>query len=476
MYVPLRRIPLKYLVIVGFFISLIPLGIFVWQSTAIQNNVNDAWQKLTDNSIESVRIAVELESLLVEIERSTKQYLVLQTASISALANDNITRYQHRLAMFSRASPDFLSQLSDKQQSNLQRLQQNYKKINAQELNSLLTVLSNNQSAIMDNLWQHIDKMKALQISLGQKKQKQVMLWLLIVSFLTFLLLMVLSSQVARPVNTLKNKIGMLGKDKKAVLTQPIAFNGPKELLEINVQLDRLALRLTKLEMLRQSFLRHASHEFKTPLASIMESCAILKDQISGPLTPVQKEVVGILEDCTQSLKHLTEQLLDYNYLLQHSKPIIIKQAVLPLIEAASKRYQQFFNKRQQTLAIECELTELATDATLFTRVIDNLLSNAQAYGFKNGHVLVKLYFDKTVNEIVLLVANTGPKVPLEQQGHILEPFGRSEVPRYDSLSGTGLGLSIVNDCVQLLNGKLAFVDLPDYDFAIKITFNEGTL
>jgi len=469
MYVPLKRIPLKYLVVVGFLISLIPLGIFVWQSTSIQKNVNLSWQKLTDNSIASVRIIVELESILVEVERSTKQSLILQTHAINHLATENINRYAKKLVQLSSVSSRRLTHLINQQKQAIQALKENAVTFNEQALNKQLTILNTNQSTLMEHLWESIDRAKELQILLGQSKQKQVMLALLMVSFLTFLLLLVLSDQVTTPVNFLKNKISLLGNDKQSSSNKTLAFNGPKELLAINMQLDRLAFRLAKLEMLRQSFLRHASHEFKTPLASIMEGCAILKDKISGPLTTTQQEVVGILEDSTQNLKHLTEQLLDYNYLLQHSYANRTAQNGQHLLMASLQRYEPFFAKRQQKVVTECHVTQICTDAKLFTRIIDNLLSNAQAYGFEQGNVLVKLFYEQTQKKVILIVANTGPKVPVEQHSNILEPFSRSNVPRHDSLPGTGLGLSIVNDCVELLDGTVEFIIIPDFDFAIQI-------
>ncbi|WP_435235208.1 sensor histidine kinase [Psychromonas sp. PT13] len=469
MYVPLKLIPLKYLVLVGFLISLIPLGLFVWQSTTIQKNVSLSWQDFTNDSISSVRIAVELDSLLVKIERSTKQYLILQTASIKTLANDNISHYKKLLDDLIKVSPKDLIDFCLTQQKNITHLESSYTTLDEQQLNRLLSDLRANQSALMNNLWSHIDSSKKEQIDLGLKKQKQVTVALLGVSFITFLLLLVLSSQVVSPVNMLKKKINQLDKDKQKALNNTSKFNGPKELLEIDVQLDRLALRLTKLEMLRQSFLRHASHEFKTPLASIIESCSILRDQISGPLTPTQKEVVGILEDSTQNLKHLTEQLLDYNYLLQNSNPSIASYDAQNIIDQSRKRYEHFFLKRQQDVTINCLLNVIDTDEKLFTRIIDNLLSNAQAYGFENGKVLVKLYADVDSNTNILIVANTGPKVPEDEKESILEPFGRSDIPRHDSLPGTGLGLSIVRDCVHLLNGTVTFIDVPDFDFSVKI-------
>lgn len=469
MYVPLKRIPLKYLVLVGFLISLIPLAVFVWRSTVIQKNVSLSWQELTDNSIESVRIAVELESLLVEIKRSTKQSVILQTESITLLADENIGRYQNGIKKFILVSPDNLGTLNEDQQSNINQLKETYKNVDKQALNSLLATLSRNQSEIMRHLWDHIDNAQAQQIISGQQKQEQVMLALLGVSFLTFLLLIGLSSQVAAPVNVLKKKISELGQQKQGKLIKSSPFNGPKELLEINVQLDRLTLRLTKLEMLRQSFLRHASHEFKTPLASIMESCAILKDEISGPLTKTQKEVVNILEDCSQNLKHLTEQLLEYNYLLQNSNPNVVMHYGYSLIDESIKRHEQFFTKRKLHIIKKCQREAIYTDAKLFTRIIDNLLNNAHVYSFEGGNVLIELSKDVKSDGCIIVVANTGPTVPVAQRNMILEPFYRSDVARHDSLPGTGLGLSIVRDCAHLLNGSVEFVDMPNFDFAIKI-------
>ena len=467
MYVPLKLISLKYLVLVGFLISLIPLGLFVWQSTSIQKSVNISWQEFTDNSISSARIAVELDSFLVKIERSTKQYLVLHTASAATLANNNIRRYKSLINQFSKVSPAKLANIVIEQQSNVLLLENSYLTTDEPKLNNLLNTLRINQSKLTGDLWRYIDNAKEQQLIQGQTKQDQITIALLGVSFLTFLLLLNLSSQVATPVNILKKKISLLGKEKHNLSSKEQTFNGPKELLEINIQLDRLRLRLTELEMLRQSFLRHASHEFKTPLASIIESCAILKDQISGPLTPIQKEVVTILEGSTKNLKHLTEQLLDYNYLLQHANADITMHAPREIVEQSRKRYAQFFTKRKQNVTIECTDLDIKTDGKLLTRIIDNLLSNAQAYGFEGGNVLVKLQAD--INNITLLVANTGPIVPDDQKSQILEPFTRSDVPRNDSLNGTGLGLSIVRDCVRLLNGTVTFIDVPDFDFSIKI-------
>ncbi len=74
-----------------------------------------------------------------------------------------------------------------------------------------------------------------------------------------------------------------------------------------------LSERLAWLESQRHQFLRHLSHELKTPLASMREGTELLADRVAGPLTPEQQEIVEILDSSSRNLQKLIEQLLDYN-------------------------------------------------------------------------------------------------------------------------------------------------------------------
>jgi two-component system sensor histidine kinase GlrK len=472
MILPLRHISLRNLVFIGFLISLVPLGVFFWQSQKAQEGLTSSWQQLTDNAIHSVRMAVELDSLIVEIERSTKQFFILKTEDISALAKNNISQFDQVLTGFCAFNfnvPE-ISEACESLQTTINYLSESYLTISQEELDGLLKQIKSEQKGLLSKMWASIESAKAQQVKLVKVKQEQIAIALMGVCFLTFILIAILTGQIAGPVNTLKDKISRLGKSERPVyfLQDQSVFSGPKELQDINLKLDRLAIRLAKFEELRQSFLRHASHELKTPLSGIIEGCSILRDKISGPLTETQAEVVNILENCSQRLTYLTEQLLDYNYLLKHSKPEIISVDGCSLLRRTIQRHKQLFSRRGQQVDIRCSIQNIETDIKLFTRILDNLLSNAQVYGYEQGKVLVQLKGNKK-NQIALTVSNTGPGVPSVQKSKLLEPFARSEVPRNDSLSGTGLGLSIVRDCVLLLSGGIKFIDVPGFDFSIRI-------
>lgn len=112
------------------------------------------------------------------------------------------------------------------------------------------------------------------------------------------------------PVKGIERMINRLGEGRS--LGNTVTFTGPRELRSVGQRIIWLSERLAWLESQRHQFLRHLSHELKTPLASMREGTELLADQVVGPLTPEQKEVVDILDDSSRNLQKLIEQLLDY--------------------------------------------------------------------------------------------------------------------------------------------------------------------
>jgi two-component system sensor histidine kinase GlrK len=88
---------------------------------------------------------------------------------------------------------------------------------------------------------------------------------------------------------------------------------GPADIRRLGQQLDWLRQRLADLEAEKSRFLRHVSHELKTPLAALCEGAALLDDGVAGQLTENQREIARILRQNTQSLQTQIEDLLRYN-------------------------------------------------------------------------------------------------------------------------------------------------------------------
>src|SRR5207245_1051964 len=82
-----------------------------------------------------------------------------------------------------------------------------------------------------------------------------------------------------------------------ADFSRPIAVRGPEDLRYLGRRLDWLRRRLDEFETQKNRFLRHVSHELKTPLTALREGAELLHDQVAGPLAPPQRQVVAIMRD-----------------------------------------------------------------------------------------------------------------------------------------------------------------------------------
>jgi two-component system sensor histidine kinase GlrK len=101
---------------------------------------------------------------------------------------------------------------------------------------------------------------------------------------------------LSRPLEQIEQAIDTLGENR---YDQPIAVRGPSDLQRVGQQLNWLRQRLAELEADKARFLRHISHELKTPLAALREGVALLEDGVAGALSPKQREIAGILNQNT---------------------------------------------------------------------------------------------------------------------------------------------------------------------------------
>jgi two-component system sensor histidine kinase GlrK len=213
--------------------------------------------------------------------------------------------------------------------------------------------------------------------------------------------------------------------------------------------------------------LRHASHELKTPLASIKEGCSLLTEQVVGPLNADQEEVLSLLNSSTDRLNLLIVQLLDYNLLLQQAKPIFSKINTERFFDEFVTENSLAIQQHDNQMDMKIELSTIFADQTLFRRILDNLVSNAIAHGSKGSPITISLY--QQDNMQVLDFANRGQKIAMEQRHILFQPFSRGEGVRNDRVTGSGLGLSIVADCARMMFGRAEMVEVDYADVCIRV-------
>ncbi len=286
-----------------------------------------------------------------------------------------------------------------------------------------------------------------------------ILLTALLVTLFTFVLL--------RPIRQIDYAISQLG---KGTFSKPIAVRGPTDLENLGRQLEWLRIRLLELAQERNRFLRHMSHELKTPLASIREGTELLMDGAVGELDSAQREVTTILRDNGIKLQQLIENLLSFSaWQARHSGLEITDFRLRPLIKSALETHQLTLLAQRVHLDLKVQDIELRADRAKLKLILDNLLSNALKYSPRGGTIYIHAQTEKDV--LVLDVADTGPGITREERGAIFEAFYSGRAPTAGHLKGTGIGLSVVNEFVQAHGGSIEIVDgmFPGAHFRIRL-------
>ncbi|GGW54746.1 sensor histidine kinase [Alishewanella tabrizica] len=454
---------LRQLVLLSFFLALIPVAVLLWQSNKSLSGVSSYAITSAEQAVSSVRQSESMQSIVIDIERAVRQYVVVRTDALQRVARTHLDNQLNLLNQVCIELPQLT--LCDEQRAALEALKQRFNEPVLETPELLLQQIRTQQQQITQQIWDLLEQQLQNQQQQVATTKQQLAWQTFGLVLLTLLLVLWASNRITAPVQKLDRMIRAIAQPKHQFPDEKL--QGPRELTELGEQLRWLSSRLQQLEALRLILLRHASHELKTPLSSIREGCALLTEQLVGPLTPQQLEVVTLLNGSADRLSVLTEQLLDYNRLLQQAQPEWSQQIPQQLMQECFSDHALSLQQRQQQVKLDCQLNALYTDATLFRRILDNLINNAQAYGAEGSPVWVKLY--RQEDAIMLDVANNGTPIPVSLREKLFEPFQRGTTPRFDSVQGSGLGLSIVADCARLLGGHADIVDVVYADVCIRV-------
>ncbi|KXI30622.1 sensor histidine kinase [Paraglaciecola hydrolytica] len=455
---------LRQLTLVSFVLVLVPLLMLLTYSQITLSKMGHIATSEAEYSVAIVRKLSRMESLSVDVERLFRQFHVLKNIALKNLAQKSIERF---VELQTPVCSELEEQLVCRNLT--ERLNWLGQYTGGEDQLLLDAQLAEFKSSLED-LSSQVETKLDIQILAQQDYVTSVLqaqIWLTVILVGVSLLLILFGTQVIlKPVEKLELVIKAISRQEDSLPT--VSTSGPKELIVLEHNLHHLAARLEQLENLRHALLRHASHELKTPLASIKEGCSLLSEQVVGELNPQQVEVVSLLNSSTDRLNLLIMQLLDYNLLLQQAKPVFSEVDSNNLLQEFVTDNTLAIQQNSNPLELKIELDSVYADPNLLRRILDNLLSNALAHGSKGRPITVHLYAEG--NKQVLDVANRGPKVPDEQRPLLFQPFRRGQSKRNDRVVGSGLGLSIVADCARMMHGKAEIVDVEQADFCVRVT------
>ena len=232
-----------------------------------------------------------------------------------------------------------------------------------------------------------------------------------------------------------------------------IRVTGNDELALLGDEFNSLTGRLRETDEIRREFVANASHELKTPLASIkLLSDSILQNEGIGLETV--REFVEDIGTEAERLARTTEKLMALTR-LDNDLPLYYSPVdVFFAVNSAVKRLRPF--AQSKGLSLNCDLEEslyVYGDDDSIDQIIYNLVENAIKYNTPDGSVFVRLRSER--QNVILIVEDTGIGVPDEDMPYIFDRFYRVDKARSRDAGGSGLGLSIVKDTVSKLGGKV---------------------
>lgn len=397
------------------------------------------------------------------MERSARQFLVLDDPVFRERYDAAREEATAALQLLNRATPHFAPQLADewKVQADaawqvLQAGKKRKRDGQAVVYLAFARMAEINDSLARESKTEIGSRNDALLSELERQRQ---LLGMLVIGavLLAAVLAICFGFLLSRPLRRIERAIERLG-DKR--YDQTIVVGGPADTRLLGQQLDWLRQRLADLDADKERFLRHISHELKTPLAALREGVALLEDEVAGKLSTGQREITGILQHNTASLQTQIEDLLRYNTAafdaqhLAHSKVDLL--ALLHTVVDAQRLQWQ---ARRLTVEIDGEELVVQADRDKLATVLANLLSNAVRFSPEGGSVHFVLSRAGRYARIDCIDAGMG--VAPDDAARIFEPFYQGVRQVTGARNGNGIGLSIVREYIVAHDGRVALVPRP---------------
>ncbi len=272
-----------------------------------------------------------------------------------------------------------------------------------------------------------------------------------VVAVVALLAGMIFSRVLTKPIVTLTEVIGRMSKGDFAAR---VPETGSGELKHLATAFNSMSERLETLDQSRNEFVSNASHELKTPLATMK---ILIESLIYQP--DMQTELrTEFLTDINAEINRLSAIVSDLLTLVQvdaHSMRLDREKMSLSAVaKETAHRLEPMARQRGQTIDLALEDSgDMYADKSKLRQVVYNLLDNAIKYTQEGGSI--HLSVTRSGRDIVLTVQDNGPGIKAEHLPHVFDRFYRVDKARSRDSGGTGLGLSIVRQIVLLHGGNI---------------------
>ena len=237
-------------------------------------------------------------------------------------------------------------------------------------------------------------------------------------------------------------------------------------------ELDEKADHLRRADEVKSRFLSNMSHEFRTPLNSILALSRLLLDRTDGDLTSEQEIQVGFIRKSAESLSELVNDLLDLAKVEAGKTDVRPAEFdVASLFGALRGMLRPLLVSSKLNLTFEQPegVPALYTDEGKVSQILRNFISNALKYT-EVGEVRVRAEYDETKVSVCFRVSDTGIGIAPEDQEAIFEEFKQIEHSLQRKVKGTGLGLPLSRRLAHLLGGQVSVESQPGTGSTFSVT------
>lgn len=448
------------LILAGFSLAVLPLIFALINNAYSIHQLATHSQRAVYQAVQTTQSTRFLIEQITSMERSIRQFAIIGDPSLLqgyALAHERFIATVRKMSVLPLDSKQkqAVMALRDREFSLFERIGRSGAKpgivnpaaTELAELAETARVLDEQGNSLVDR---EVDTMQKM----AGEIQKFIFWQLLALVPIALLLVVGATMLISKPIAQLESAIQKLGEGRFDVR---VAVTGPADLESLGHQLDWLRLRLLDLEEQKSRFLRHVSHELKTPLTALREGVELLSDEVTGKMTAGQFEIARILRQNTLKLQKLIEDLLSYHSAQFHTSALSFSQVNLKGL-ATSVAQQHSLAMRAKNLSLNLAASEfnIEADENKIEAIVDNLLSNAIKFSPAGGTIRVQLR--RRGSDVVIDVMDEGPGILPEDRSRVFEPFYQGGSEYTGPVKGTGLGLAIVREYVNAHHGSVEII------------------
>ena len=457
------------LLLLGFVVVSAPLVVALINATFSVQRLAGMSESAVDQAAQAARGSRLLMEQVLSMERLVRQYVILDDAGL-------LDDYDKIRASFKRTTSELsllplddlqlaeLNRTIDKEQALYELLDR--RPVEAAERRQLVegyVDLSGLAKGVLSESGLLIDREIGRMREAAAMAQRSLLVQLLAAFPLGLAIAAVFAFLIARPIRQLDRAIRRLG---AADFTAGVRVQGPTDLEFLGERLDWLRRRLAALEEQKVRFLRHVSHELKTPLTALREGSELLADGAAGPVTPAQREIVAILQSNSAHLQRLIEDLLNYQRAVASVGHLT--SARVDLADVARQvidTHKLEAGRRAVTIALHALPAVALVDEEKLRVVIDNLVSNAIKFSPEGDTVRVVVMPGES--EVSIEVSDQGPGVAPDDRDKVFDWFFQGARLSHGRIKGSGLGLAIARELVVAHGGTIEVGDGPGGRFRV---------